>query len=120
MQLLQFFLLISREPSNFVKIFFFKFWFGKITSYFVEKYDFEGFFSLFEALKTKEHFKIPIFTLPLLQSPIVVIRKVLRYKLTCSVDLIISQAILSCCTLGGGGGRVSKDTKRSLKGKALN
>ena len=74
------------------------------------------FFSLFEALKTTEHFKIPLFSLPLLPSPIVVIHKVLRFKLTCSVDLIISQAILSCCMLGGG--RVSKDTKRSLKGKS--
>ena len=82
---------------------------------FVEQNDFEGFFSLFEALKTTEHFQIPLFSLPLLPSPIVVIRKVLRYKLTCSVDLIISQAILSCCMLGG---RVSKDTKRSLKGKS--
>ena len=73
------------------------------------------FFSLFEALKTTEHFKIPLFSLPLLPSPIAVIRKVLRYKLTCSVDLIISRAILSCCMLGG---RVSKATKRSLKGKS--
>ena len=56
----------------------------------------------YEALKTTEHFKIPLFTLPLLPSPIVVIRKVLRYKLTCSVDHIIGQAILSCCMLGVG------------------
>ena len=83
---------------------------------FVEQNDFESFFSLFEALKTSEHFEIPLFSLPLLPSPIVVIHEVLRFKLTCSVDLIISQAILSCCMLGGG--RVSKDTKRSLKGKS--
>ena len=68
-----------------------------------------------EALKTTEHFKIPLFSLPLLPSPIVVIRKVLRYKLTCSVDHIIGQAILICCLVGG---RVGKDTKRSLKGKS--
>ena len=81
----------------------------------MEQNDFEGSFFLLEALKTTEHFKIPLFSLPLLPSPIVVIHKVLRFKLTCSVDFIISQAILSCCMLGG---RVSKDTKRSLKGKS--
>ena len=90
--------------------------FGKITSYFLEQNDIEDFFFLLEALKTTEHFKIPLYSLSLLQSPFLVIHKALRYKLTCSVDLIISQAILSCCMLGGG--RVSKDTKRSLKGKS--
>ena len=109
-QFLQFFWLISLEPSNFVKISFSKFWFRR-TKWFW------GFFFLFEALKTTEHFQIPLFSLPLLPSPIVVIHKVLRFKLTCSVDLIISQAILTSCMLGGGG-RVSKDTKRSLKGKS--
>ena len=88
--------------------------FGKITSYFVEQNDIEDFFFLLEALKTTDHFKIPLFSLPLLSSPIVVIHKALRYKLTCSVDHIISQAILTCCMLGG---RVGKDTKRSSKVK---
>ena len=72
------------------------------TSYFVEQNDIEEFFFSLEALKTTEHFKIPLFSLPLLSSPIVVIHKALRYKLTCSVDHIISQAILICCMVGVG------------------
>ena len=47
---------------------------------------------------------------------IVVIHRPLQYKLTCGVDLIIGQAILTCFMLGG---RVGKDTKRSLKGKNI-
>ena len=81
----------------------------------MEQNDIEEFFFSLEALKTTEHFKIPLFSLPLLSSPIVVIHKALRYKLTCSVDHIIGQAILICCLVGG---RVGKDTKRSLKGKS--
>ena len=76
---------------------------------------FEDFFLLLEALKITEHFKISLYSLPLLQSPFVIIHKALRYKLTCSVDHIIGQAILICCLVGG---RVGKDTKRSLKGKS--
>ena len=65
---------------------------------------------------TLKFLSIPfLYSLPLLQSPFVVIHKALRYKLTCSVDHIIGQAILICCLLGG---RVGKDTKRSLKGKS--
>ena len=82
----------------------------------MEQNDIEDFFSLLEALKTTEHFKIPLFSLSLLQSLVVVIHKALRYEMTSSVDLIIGQAILTCCMLGG---RVGKDTKRSLKGKTL-
>ena len=54
----------------------------------MEQNDIEDFFFLLEALKTTEHFKIPLFSLPLLPSPIVVIRKVLQYKLTCSVEIV--------------------------------
>ena len=47
----------------------------------MERKNFEGL--LFKALNTTEHFKIPLLSLPLLPSPIVVIHKALRYKLTC-------------------------------------
>ena len=80
----------------------------------MERKNFEGL--LFKALNTTEHFKIPLLSLPLLPSPIVVIHKALRYKLTCSVDHIIGQVILICCRVGG---RVGKDTKRSLKEKSI-
>ena len=43
--------------------------------------------------------------------------KTLRYKLTCSVDHVIGQAIFICFRVGG---RVGRDTKRSLIGKILN
>ena len=70
----------------------------------------------FKALKRIEHFKISHYSLPLLWSPVVVIHKALRYKLTCSVDHIISQPILICCRMGV---REGKDTKRSLKDKNI-
>ena len=86
----------------------------KTTGYFIKRKNFEGL--LFKALNTTEHFKIPLLSLPLLPSPIVVIHKALRYKLTCSVDHIIGQVILICCRVGG---RVGKDTKGSLKEKSI-
>ena len=88
--------------------------YDKTTGYFIKRKNFEGL--LFKALNTTEHFKIPLLSLPLLPSPIVVIHKALRYKLTCSVDHIIGQVILICCRVGG---RVGKDTKRSLKEKSI-
>ena len=88
---------------------------NKETCYFLEQNDFEGFFE-FKTLKRIEHFKISHYSLPLLWSPVVVIHKALRYKLTCSVDHIISQPILICCRMGV---REGKDTKRSLKDKNI-
>ena len=42
------------------------------------------------------------------------IHKALRYRLICSVDHVIGQAIFICFRVGG---RVGKDTKRRLIGK---
>ena len=67
-----------------------------------------------EALKTIVHFKIPLYSLPLLQSTIVMKHKALRYRLICSVDHVIGQAIFIFFRVGG---RVGKDTKRRLIGK---
>ena len=55
----------------------FRIWvYDKTTGYFLEQKqnDIEGIF-LVKALKTTEHFKIPLLSLPLLQSPFVVIHK---------------------------------------------
>ena len=43
--------------------------------------------------------------------------KTLRYKLICSVDHVIGQAIFISFRVGGG--RVGKDIKRSLKEKNI-
>ena len=66
--------------------------YDKATGYFIKRKNFEGL--LFKALNTTEHFKIPLLSLPLLPSPIVVIHKALRYKLTCSYDWLIRGPIL--------------------------
>ena len=76
--------------------------YDKTTSYFVGQNDLKGF--LIQST----------LSLSLIWSPTVVIHKALRYKLTCSVDHIIGQAILICCRVKS---RVGKDTIRSLKGK---
>ena len=103
----------NQRADNFFLIF--HIWvYDKTTGHFIKRKNFEGL--LFKALNTTEHFKIPLLSLPLLPSPIVVIHKALRYKLTCSVDHIIGQVILICCRVGG---RVGKDTKRSLKEKSI-
>ena len=65
----------------------------------MEQNDFEGF--LFEELKTTSHFKIPLYSLRIFQSTIIVIHKALPYKPTCSVDHFKSQATLICRSVGG-------------------
>ena len=82
--------------------------YDKTTGYFIKRKNFEGL--LFKALNTTENFKIPLLSLPLLPSPIVIIHKALRYKLTCRPHHGPGEDTKR---------RVGKDTKRSLKEKII-
>ena len=89
---------------------------NKETCYFLEQNDFEGFFFNSKHWKQSNTLKSLTTPTPRLWSSIVVIHKALRYKLTCSVNHIMSQPILICCRMGVREGKV---TKRNLKDKNI-